>query len=159
MASWLPGCDQTVGAPPGLDVEPDITGFRSPPGIPALGDGCDAVQSVWRGVLRVGGGNARSSSARSSWSAECRGRRLFMWKPNSEAVLHAVPASRYQPLNVRVDRYVAVMDWKLELVIIPVTDVDRAKSFYADQVGFHVDHDASPTADIRFVQLTPKGSA
>ena len=51
------------------------------------------------------------------------------------------------------------MDWKLELVIVPVSDVDRAKSFYVDQVGFHADHDASPTADIRFVQLTPPGSA
>ncbi len=51
------------------------------------------------------------------------------------------------------------MDWKLELVILPVTDVDRAKSFYVDQVGFHTDHDASPTADIRFVQITPPGSA
>jgi catechol 2,3-dioxygenase-like lactoylglutathione lyase family enzyme len=51
------------------------------------------------------------------------------------------------------------MDWKLELVILPVSDVDRAKSFYVDQVGFHADHDASPTADIRFVQLTPRGSA
>ncbi len=51
------------------------------------------------------------------------------------------------------------MDWKLELVIIPVTDVDRAKSFYVDQVGFHADHDHSPTAEIRFVQLTPPGSA
>ncbi len=51
------------------------------------------------------------------------------------------------------------MDWKLELVILPVSDVYRAKAFYADQVGFHADHDASPTADIRFVQLTPPGSA
>jgi len=51
------------------------------------------------------------------------------------------------------------MDWKLELVIIPVTDVDRAKSFYVDQVGFHADHDHSPTPEIRFVQLTPPGSA
>src|SRR5579864_67185 len=50
------------------------------------------------------------------------------------------------------------MDWKLELVIDPVSDVDRAKAFYADRVGFHADHDASPTADIRFVQLTPPGS-
>jgi predicted enzyme related to lactoylglutathione lyase len=51
------------------------------------------------------------------------------------------------------------MDWKLELVIIPVSDVDRAKSFYVDQVGFHADHDQSPTDEIRFVQLTPPGSA
>jgi predicted enzyme related to lactoylglutathione lyase len=51
------------------------------------------------------------------------------------------------------------MDWKLELVILPVSDVDRAKSFYVDQVGFNADHDASPAPDIRFVQLTPRGSA
>ena len=51
------------------------------------------------------------------------------------------------------------MDWKLELVAIPVSDVDRAKSFYTDQVGFHADHDHRPSDDIRFVQLTPPGSA
>ncbi|NUS45107.1 MAG: glyoxalase [Mycobacteriaceae bacterium] len=49
------------------------------------------------------------------------------------------------------------MDWKLELVAIPVTDIDRAKEFYT-RIGFVADHDASPTADIRFVQLTPPGS-
>ena len=47
---------------------------------------------------------------------------------------------------------------KLELVMVPVTDVDRAKEFY-ERVGFVVDHDASPSDDIRFVQLTPPGSA
>ena len=51
------------------------------------------------------------------------------------------------------------MDWKLELVILPVSDVDRAKAFYVDQVGFNADHDQSPTPEIRFVQLTPRGSA
>ena len=51
------------------------------------------------------------------------------------------------------------MDWKLELVAIPVTDVDRAKAFYVDQVGFHADHDHQVTDDLRFVQLTPPGSA
>jgi catechol 2,3-dioxygenase-like lactoylglutathione lyase family enzyme len=51
------------------------------------------------------------------------------------------------------------MDWKLELVILPVTDVDRAKSFYVDQVGFNADHDAVPFEGLRFVQLTPPGSA
>ena len=49
------------------------------------------------------------------------------------------------------------MDWKLELVAIPVTDVDRAKDFYTG-IGFNADHDGSPTEDIRFVQLTPPGS-
>jgi catechol 2,3-dioxygenase-like lactoylglutathione lyase family enzyme len=51
------------------------------------------------------------------------------------------------------------MDWKLELVIIPVSDVDRAKSFYVDQVGYHADHDVTVSEQIRFVQLTPSGSA
>ena len=51
------------------------------------------------------------------------------------------------------------MDWKLELVAIPVSDVDRAKSFYTEQVGFHADHDHRVSDDIRFVQLTPPGSA
>jgi catechol 2,3-dioxygenase-like lactoylglutathione lyase family enzyme len=51
------------------------------------------------------------------------------------------------------------MDWKLELVSIPVTDVDRAKAFYVDQVGFVLDHDHRVGDDIRFVQLTPPGSA
>jgi catechol 2,3-dioxygenase-like lactoylglutathione lyase family enzyme len=51
------------------------------------------------------------------------------------------------------------MDWKLELVAIPVTDVDRAKAFYVEQVGFHADHDYQVNEDLRFVQLTPPGSA
>ena len=51
------------------------------------------------------------------------------------------------------------MDMKLELVIIPVTDVDRAKAFYVDQVGFNADHDHRVSETIRFVQLTPPGSA
>jgi predicted enzyme related to lactoylglutathione lyase len=51
------------------------------------------------------------------------------------------------------------MDWKLELVYVPVTDVDRAKAFYADQVGFHLDNDATVRPGLRFVQLTPPGSA
>jgi catechol 2,3-dioxygenase-like lactoylglutathione lyase family enzyme len=51
------------------------------------------------------------------------------------------------------------MDWKLELVPVPVTDVDRAKSFYVDQVGFNADHDHEVNDALRFVQLTPPGSA
>jgi catechol 2,3-dioxygenase-like lactoylglutathione lyase family enzyme len=51
------------------------------------------------------------------------------------------------------------MDWKIELVAIPVTDVDRAKAFYVDQVGFNADHDYQVDETIRFVQLTPPGSA
>ena len=51
------------------------------------------------------------------------------------------------------------MDWKIELVAIPVTDVDRAKEFYVERVGFHPDHDYQVTETLRFVQLTPPGSA
>jgi catechol 2,3-dioxygenase-like lactoylglutathione lyase family enzyme len=51
------------------------------------------------------------------------------------------------------------MDWKLELVSIPVTDVDRAKDFYVNQVGFNADHDHQVNDALRFVQLTPPGSA
>jgi predicted enzyme related to lactoylglutathione lyase len=51
------------------------------------------------------------------------------------------------------------MDWKLELVAIPVSDVDRAKTFYTEKVGFDADHDHRVSDEIRFVQLTPPGSA
>jgi len=51
------------------------------------------------------------------------------------------------------------MDWKLEVVVVPVTDVDRAKRFYSEQAGFIVDHDTQVSDEIRFVQLTPPGSA
>ena len=51
------------------------------------------------------------------------------------------------------------MDYKLELVAVPVSDVDRAKAFYVDKVGFHPDHDHTVNEDMRFVQLTPPGSA
>ena len=51
------------------------------------------------------------------------------------------------------------MDWKLELVSIPVTDVDRAKVFYTEQAGFNADHDHRVSDEMRFVQLTPPGSA
>jgi predicted enzyme related to lactoylglutathione lyase len=51
------------------------------------------------------------------------------------------------------------MDWKLELVAIPVSDVDRAKAFYTEKAGFNADHDHKVSDEIRFVQLTPPGSA
>jgi catechol 2,3-dioxygenase-like lactoylglutathione lyase family enzyme len=51
------------------------------------------------------------------------------------------------------------MDWKLELPAVPVSDVDRAKDFYTEQVGFNADHDHRVSEEIRFVQLTPPGSA
>lgn len=50
------------------------------------------------------------------------------------------------------------MDWKIELIYVPVTDVDRAKDFYV-KIGFHPDHDQVPFDGLRFVQLTPPGSA
>jgi catechol 2,3-dioxygenase-like lactoylglutathione lyase family enzyme len=50
------------------------------------------------------------------------------------------------------------MNWTLEVVIVPVSDVDRAKSFYADRLGFNVDHDSRISAGNRIVQLTPPGS-
>jgi catechol 2,3-dioxygenase-like lactoylglutathione lyase family enzyme len=50
------------------------------------------------------------------------------------------------------------MNWTLEVVIVPVSDVDRAKAFYADRLGFAVDHDTTINDDVRIVQLTPPGS-
>ena len=51
------------------------------------------------------------------------------------------------------------MDWKLELVAVPVSDVDRAKAFYTEKVGFNADQDHTLGPELRFVQLTPPGSA
>jgi catechol 2,3-dioxygenase-like lactoylglutathione lyase family enzyme len=51
------------------------------------------------------------------------------------------------------------MDWKLEVVVIPVTDVDRAKEFYTGPLGFHLDADTRPTETMRVVHMTPPGSA
>ena len=51
------------------------------------------------------------------------------------------------------------MDWKLELVQVPVSDVDRAKAFYTEKAGFTEDHDHQVSDELRFVQLTPPGSA
>jgi len=50
------------------------------------------------------------------------------------------------------------MNLKLEVIVIPVSDVDRAKAFYADQIGFNLDHDIKVSGDMRIVQLTPRGS-
>ncbi len=50
------------------------------------------------------------------------------------------------------------MDYKLELICVPVSDVDRAKAFYTDQAGFNADHDHTVSDELRFVQLTPPGS-
>ena len=51
------------------------------------------------------------------------------------------------------------MDWTIELIFVPVTDVDRAKEFYVEKLGFNADFDQRVTEDLRFVQLTPPGSA
>jgi predicted enzyme related to lactoylglutathione lyase len=51
------------------------------------------------------------------------------------------------------------VDWRLELVYVPVSDVDRAKAFYTEKVGFNADHDHQVSDELRFVQLTPPGSA
>ena len=64
-----------------------------------------------------------------------------------------------QPAVVGPAGYGPVMDIKLELVFVPVTDVDRAKAFHVDQVGFHTDFDQVVNDELRFVQLTPSGSA
>jgi catechol 2,3-dioxygenase-like lactoylglutathione lyase family enzyme len=50
------------------------------------------------------------------------------------------------------------MDWKIELIFVPVSDVDRSKDFY-EKIGFHPDHDQTPVEGLRFVQMTPPGSA
>ena len=51
------------------------------------------------------------------------------------------------------------MDWKLEVVVVPVTDVDRAKQFYLEKLGFRLDADTRPTETMRVVHMTPPGSA
>ncbi len=53
----------------------------------------------------------------------------------------------------------AIENWRIELITIPVTDVDRAKAFYVDQVGFRADYDQRVSDTLRFIQLTPPGSA
>jgi catechol 2,3-dioxygenase-like lactoylglutathione lyase family enzyme len=53
----------------------------------------------------------------------------------------------------------SVMDWKLEVVVVPVTDIDRAKTFYVDKLGFHLDADTQPMESMRVVHMTPPGSA
>jgi catechol 2,3-dioxygenase-like lactoylglutathione lyase family enzyme len=53
----------------------------------------------------------------------------------------------------------AVMDWKIEVIVVPVTDVDRAKAFYTEQLGFNLDVDHHPSESFRVVQATPPGSA
>ena len=51
------------------------------------------------------------------------------------------------------------MDWKLEVIVVPVTDIDRAKQFYLDKIGFKLDADIQPAENFRVVHMTPPGSA
>ena len=83
-------------------------------------------------------------------------RRVLIAAPMSSAVRRSFRVGVTHQLAVRE---AAVMDFKLELVIIPVTDVDRAKDFYMDQAGFRLDVDHRAGEDFRVVQLTPPGSA
>jgi catechol 2,3-dioxygenase-like lactoylglutathione lyase family enzyme len=70
-----------------------------------------------------------------------------------------MPAPRHTLLDYAGQEGVDAMEMKLELVIIPVSDVDRAKAFYTEKIGFHADHDHRVSETLRFVQLTPPGSA
>jgi predicted enzyme related to lactoylglutathione lyase len=71
---------------------------------------------------------------------------------------HLQQAPRTGNANSRAER-TSHMDFKIELIAIPVSDVDRAKAFYADQAGFIAEHDHQVDENLRFVQLTPPGSA
>jgi RNA polymerase sigma factor (sigma-70 family) len=73
----------------------------------------------------------------------------------------SLPEQRYLDAKARSvgPPSVTAMDWKIELVTLPVSDVDRAKAFYVDQAGFNADHDHQVSDEMRFVQLTPPGSA
>ena len=51
------------------------------------------------------------------------------------------------------------MNWTLEVIVVPVSDLDQAKAFYADQLGFNVDHDTKISDDVRVIQFTPPGSS
>ena len=74
-------------------------------------------------------------------------------------VAHEVSNSIHAGYPTTLRRKRNVMDWKIELVAVPVSSVDRAKAFYVDKVGFNADHDQQVNDRLRFVQLTPPGSA
>ena len=89
------------------------------------------------------------------------GQRLFARVNASKLPFHVESIIVSFILIVPLDRQKEVgskMDMKLELVPIPVSDVDRAKAFYVEKVGFHLDHDVQPGNGMRIVQLTPPGS-
>src|SRR5260370_40907658 len=90
------------------------------------------------------------------------GQRLFARVNASKLPCHVESIIVSFILIVPLDRQKEVgskIDMKLELVPIPVSDVDRAKAFYVEKVGFHLDHDVQPGNGMRIVQLTPPGSA
>src|SRR2546421_11719521 len=74
-------------------------------------------------------------------------------------VAHEVSNSIHAGYPTTLRRKRNLMDWKIELVAVPVSSVDRAKAFYVDKVGFNADHDQQVNDRLRFVQLTPPGSA
>jgi catechol 2,3-dioxygenase-like lactoylglutathione lyase family enzyme len=69
------------------------------------------------------------------------------------------PRSRRNPKKNNEQERENLMDWKIELIFVPVSDVDRAKAFYVDRIGFNADFDQRVNEKLRFVQLTPPGSA
>jgi catechol 2,3-dioxygenase-like lactoylglutathione lyase family enzyme len=69
------------------------------------------------------------------------------------------PSLWWSARRARQPEGMTVMDWKLEVVVVPVTDVDRAKNFYVGKLGFHLDADTRPTETMRVVHMTPPGSA
>ena len=95
--------------------------------------------------------------ARTPWLAAGKAGMLAVPAPGTAARPSRVASAGIQPYGTGTEE--AEMDWKLELVSIPVTDVDRAKAFYTDKAGFTADHDHAVTDELRFVQLTPSGSA
>ena len=81
----------------------------------------------------------------------------LLLRQGAYAGAHEAPTARRPGSRLTTER--RDMDWKLELVAIPVSDVDRAKAFYVEKAGFVADHDHDVSDEIRFVQLTPPGSA
>jgi catechol 2,3-dioxygenase-like lactoylglutathione lyase family enzyme len=88
--------------------------------------------------------------------ASKQARDLILRRPMARGVGEA-----FDELDQLLETYLegnATMNWTLEVVIVPVSDLDRAKEFYADKLGFNVDHDTRVGDDVRIIQLTPPGS-
>jgi predicted enzyme related to lactoylglutathione lyase len=86
-------------------------------------------------------------------------RTFVLLHSGAETQAACAPSSLGARRSGSLNEGIIAMDWKLEVVVIPVTDIDRAKSFYVDQLGFHLDADMKPTETMRVVQMTPPGSA